>query len=131
MYYTIQPAADGDYILIEVRGVIDRKHATRITLESHALGRELGFRKYLMDLTDAVNQEPANEQYQYANHNLNTIEGLDHYALCAALVDPADHSHDFIETVIRNAGFNFRLFRDHLQAMAFLGCGDAAQKRRG
>ena len=121
MSYTIKAAEDGDYILIEVHGLIDRENGFRMTLESHILGRQLGIDRYLMDLTDAVNQESALHQYNYAYADLRNSEDLNRFAICAGLVRPSDHSHDFIETVVRNAGFNFKLFRDLQQALAYIG----------
>lgn len=40
--------------------------------------------------------------------------------LVALLVDPDDHSHDFIEIVARNSGHDFTLFRDHEQVINHL-----------
>ena len=38
----------------------------------------------------------------------------------AILVDPADNTHDFLETVGRNAGYGFRIFRKDREAIAWL-----------
>ena len=38
----------------------------------------------------------------------------------AILVSPDDRSHDFIETVNRNAGYNVRVFRDADAAISWL-----------
>lgn len=38
----------------------------------------------------------------------------------ALLVSPDDHSHDFIETVARNAGLNVTIFTDLQAAKAYL-----------
>jgi hypothetical protein len=40
--------------------------------------------------------------------------------MVALLVDPEDHSHDFVETVGRNAGLNVTLFRDRDAAKQYL-----------
>jgi len=45
---------------------------------------------------------------------------FDRNAKVAFLIHPDDHSHDFIEVVFRNAGFNARLFREKENALKFL-----------
>jgi hypothetical protein len=83
-----------------------------------------------LDLTHAINQESTTDQYHYAYTDMSSTQGLDRFAICAALIDPADSSHDFIETVLRNAGFNLRLLSNPAQAMAFLGNGGNEKRSR-
>jgi hypothetical protein len=128
MTYSITPADDGDYILVEVHGVITLEIAIKWTLEAHALGIKLGFSKYLVDVTDAVNEDSTLDQYRFANAGLIENETVDRYARIAVLAAPEDHSHDFIETVCRNVGLNFRLFRKREDAMTFLGCAEQSMK---
>jgi hypothetical protein len=40
--------------------------------------------------------------------------------LFAILVEPADRTHDFVETVMQNAGRNVRVFHDKDAAIAWL-----------
>ena len=123
MTYRITAAKDDDYILIEVQGEIDRETGMQWTLEAHVLGKQLGIRNYLVDVTDAVNKDSALEQYRFANTGLTENDLFDRFARIAVLTAPKDHSHDFIETVCRNVGLNMRLFRTRQEAMTFLGCG--------
>ena len=122
MTYTLSSDKEGDFILIEVHGVITRETGTQWTLEAHALGKQLGISNYLVDVTEAINQDSALDQYRFANTGLTEHELFDRYARIAVLADPKDHSHDFIETVCRNVGLNMRLFRTRQEALAFLGC---------
>ena len=48
----------------------------------------------------------------FAYKDMQLAEGIDLNAIVATLVSPDDHSHDFIETVSRNAGLNVTLFTD-------------------
>jgi hypothetical protein len=121
MNYTVSVAETGDYVLIEVHGVINRQVGIQIIQESHARGRGLGIDRFLIDATDAVNEDSTIDQYQFANNDIPLTEGLNRFAKVAVMVDPADNSHDFIETVLRNVGVNIRLFHDREQAMAFFG----------
>jgi len=126
MNYTITPSSDGKFIVVRVRGNITRQIAMQFNVEAHALGRQLGIIRYLVDATGARNTETTIDNYEFAYSDMRNTEGIDHSARVAALVDPNDHSHDFIETVSRNAGQNVRIFRDHDQAMRFL-MGDEGQ----
>jgi hypothetical protein len=120
MEYSITPSEDGSYIVIKVEGNITRKEAMQQNREAHALGKQLGINRYLVDVTEARNVEPPIENYEFAYNDMHRDEKLDITARIAALVDPDDHSHDFVETVSRNAGFDMRLFRDRDEALRYL-----------
>ena len=120
MKYTIKPSKDGKYIILKIVGEINSQSAMKQNLEAHALGRELGIARYLVDVTEARNTDSVVENYDFANTDMWETEGIDIYAKVATLVSPEDHSHDFIETVARNAGLNVRLFNDINQAKKFL-----------
>ena len=90
-------------------------------VEAHRLGREMKTNRFLLDLVDARNIDSTTDQYDFVHTDMAQSPQVDKYARIAALVSPDDHSHDFIETVIRNAGFNLRVFREREAALAFLG----------
>ena len=112
MGYTITLSDDGEYIVLKVTGFISRESAMRQNLEAHALGRRLQIDRYLVDLREARNVESPAEAYDFAYKDMQLAEGIDLNAIVATLVSPDDHSHDFIETVSRNAGLNVTLFTD-------------------
>jgi hypothetical protein len=118
--YTIKPVDSGDYILIEVEGDMTRAVGKEVIDKAHRLARELGIEKFFMDLTKAVNRDTSIEQFQFANSDMRESKEFNRFAKCAGLVAAHDHSHDFVETVIRNIGINFRLFRNRQQAMEFI-----------
>ena len=119
MQYTISVSESGQYIVITVQGRLTIQLATEYTLEAHRRAAELGLTRFLVDARNAVNVESTVTNYEYAYHDL-TKQQLNPNAGVALLVAPADHSHDFIETVSRNAGFNVRLFRDEAQAVRWV-----------
>ncbi len=123
MEYTITPAKDGKYIILKVRGDITRQSAMRMNLEAHSLGKQLGIRRYLVDATEARNVEFNTENYQFAYMDMRTMEGIDKHARVATLVSPDDHSHDFMETVAKNAGLDVSLFTSAEEAIHFLTSG--------
>jgi hypothetical protein len=73
-----------------------------------------------VDATEARNVETAVANYQFAYQDMAQTPGLDPDAIAAFVVSPEDHSHDFIETVLRNSGQSATLFRDRKQAIRFL-----------
>lgn len=90
------------------------------TLEVHALARKRGISRFLLDMTEATNTDSVVDSYEFAYSDLFNAEGIDKKVVVVILVSQDDHSHDFIETVLRNAGFNVRIFRDPDQARVFL-----------
>ena len=119
MTYSIEIIKDERYILITVHGKINREAATAINAEAHALGKSNGINKYLEDLRDARNDDTVSNNYKFAYQDMK-IETFDRFARVAILVDSNDHSHDFIETVSKNAGFFLSLFTDQKEAIKYL-----------
>jgi hypothetical protein len=128
MKYTISPAKDGDHIQIVLHDVMNRQIGIDVVQDAHALGDLLGIDKYLMDLTKAVNDDSTINQYNFAHVDIPTADGLNQFAKIAVLVNPADHSHDFMETVLRNTGVNIRLFHEREEALAFLRVAPKAKR---
>jgi hypothetical protein len=120
MSYTINPSADGKYIILKYWGELSRKLSIERVIEAHALGEKLGINCYLVDLTEARNIDTIPELYEYAYKDTKSASGLNLKARVALLVDPDDQSHDFVETVLRNAGHNVTLFRDRESALSHL-----------
>lgn len=120
MDYTITPSEDGQYIIIKVIADITPTIAMRYTTESHKMGREMGIHKYLVDATEAKNISKAFENYRFAYHSSDDIPDFDPLACVAALISPDDSSHDFIETVTKNAGLDVTFFTDREEAVNHL-----------
>ena len=120
MSYAIRPSEDGKYIISKHWGEINNKLGVERVIEAQALGAKLGISRYLVDVTEAWNADSAPESYKYAYEDAKTAPGIDANVRVAMLVDPEDHSHDFVETVLRNAGHNVTLFRDRDSAISHL-----------
>jgi hypothetical protein len=120
MEYTITPSSDGMLIVLKVKGNITRQTALQMNLEAHALGRQLKIKRYFVDMTEARNTDKPLEDYDFAHSDMRQTEGIDKQAWVAALVSPNDHSHDFIETVLKNAGLHLKLFTDPVEAKRYL-----------
>jgi len=120
MSYSIKPSEDGKYINLKHWGEIDRELTTQRNLEAHALGAELGITRLLVDLTEARHVDTVMNTYGFAYEDMQSLPGINKNARVAVLVSPDDHSHDFVETVTRNAGQNVTLFRDREAAIQHL-----------
>lgn len=111
MSYTISKSENGKYILLKVVGTINRQLALQYYLEAHALGAEQGIKRYLVDFTECRNTDTVLRNFTFANQDMQN-PGIDKTARMALLVNPNDHSFDFIETLLRNAGNDVTLFHD-------------------
>ena len=99
---------------------INRETAMRNNREAHALGQKLGITSYLVDVTEARNTDSVMDSYNFAYSDMPNAEDIDKTARVALLVNPDDTSHDFIETVARNAGLSVTKFTDRELAISFI-----------
>ena len=116
----LEVSPDGTYIVLTIKGDIDRKLAMRYNMEAHALGKQLDIKCYLVDATESRNIETTFDNYSFAYDDMASAPEIDRSARVALLVSPGDHSHDFVETVSRNAGLDVTLFIDRRLAEAHL-----------
>ena len=128
MSYQIDASEDGTFIILKVTGDITRETAMGHNVEAHALGKRLGIRSYLMDLTEATNTESVTDGYEFVHRDMRAAPDIDLRARVAVVVAPGDHSHDFIETVSKNAGLNVTIFRDAQSALSHLGVDPVPSK---
>ena len=119
--YTITPSEDGKYIILKFKGQINRKDAIKPNFEAKALGKTLDIRQFLVDVTEAKNTDSILENYEFAYTDMTEIiKKIEKDERAAILVSPGDHSHDFIETVLMNAGLKVKMFTDPDLAKSFL-----------
>lgn len=120
MSYTIRPAASRSYIVLKIKGDLTSEMALRQDLEAHFLGKKLGISRYLVDATESRNVDSVSNNYDFAFKDIMISPDIDKNARVALLVSPEDNSHDFVETVARNAGLDVTLFRDRDLAIRHL-----------
>ena len=119
MPHNIAVSEDGSHIVVTVTGNVTRESAILFNTDAILACTRAGLNRILVDLIDARNVENPTENYLFANRDVFTLE-IDLTNRVALLVSPGDHSHDFVETVSKNAGLNVTLFRDRVEALAFL-----------
>ena len=98
----------------------DPKVMIQPLVEAYEFAARLEIRNILVDVTEARNALGTFDNYDFVHHTIGQESAIDRRMRIAFLVSPDDHSHDFTETAARNAGFNFRLYRDRSQALASL-----------
>jgi hypothetical protein len=116
MTYSISASADKKYILVRVIGTISRQLAIQYNLEAHALGKELGIDRFLLDFTECKNTDTVLRKYKYVYDDMKN-PGINQTARTAMLVSSNDHSHDFIEALFKDAGADVTLFHDRELAL--------------
>jgi len=119
MPHTIRLSPDGTYVILKVTGEIDTRTAMAQNMEANAFAKKHGVRKYLVDLVECRNVQSDLDNYAFAYEDMMNAP-VDREARIVFLVHPDDHSHDFVETVSRNAGLDVTLFRDRALAEAHL-----------
>jgi hypothetical protein len=120
MSYEITVDENQQYIILTTHGDLTNQKAMEQNLEAHALGKQLGINRFLVDSTDSRYIGTPVSHYQFAYEELKTEPKIDAAARVAAVVSPEDHSHDFFETVARNNGMDFTLFRNRENAIRHL-----------
>ena len=120
MSYEIYLSEDGKYIVAKHWGKLTSELVMERTQEAHELGEKLGITRHLMDVTEAVNVDSVSKTYKFAYIDLRALPGINLNVRVAVLVSPEDRSHDFVETVTRNAGQDVTLFRDRELAIKHL-----------
>lgn len=103
-------SSDGKYIIQKIVGDLKADLALRFNVDAHVLGREMGIKRYLIDLAECKNVASVIDTYDFAYHDMPLDPGIDRFAAVAVLVFPEDHSHDFVEVLARNAGLDVTIF---------------------
>lgn len=116
MKYNISVSDDRKFILLKATGIINRLLVIQYFIEAHTLGKQEGINRYLVDFTECRNTDTVLRNYTLAYQDMKDPR-IDQGARTALLVSFHDHSHDFLETLLRNSGNDVTLFHDHELAL--------------
>lgn len=119
MGFEITISESGKYLVIRVSGEITVELARQFSIEAAVQGDKHHLQRFLFDVREAPNVESMMRNYMYVTEDMEDLN-LSRTVRSAILTSPEDRSHDFIETAIRNAGYNVRLFTDREAAVAWL-----------
>jgi hypothetical protein len=111
MAYSVTVSDDKKYILLKVVGSISRQLSLQYNLEAHQLGRELGIDRFFLDFSECHNTDTVLRNYKYVYDDMKN-PAINQEAHTVMIVGPNDHSHDFIESLFKDAGVDFTLFHE-------------------
>ena len=120
MPYNLSISDDNTMIIIKVDGNVNSNMALEYSMNAYLLAKDKGILCFLIDLTNARNQQTIAENYDFMNLDLDESGFVDRRAKIAMLVSPEDHSHDFVEKIARIMGHNILLCRKMDDAITFL-----------
>jgi hypothetical protein len=120
MDYEAGLSEDGSHIVVRVNKPITRQLAFEFNQAAAKLALEHDLDAYLFDLRGVVNVESPTYNYMIAYEDAPQM-AFSRTARIAVLHDPGDTSHQFVETVALNAGYNMKLFTAEQDALAWLG----------
>ncbi|HPR08727.1 MAG TPA: hypothetical protein PK620_09405 [Denitromonas sp.] len=119
MGFTISLSECGQFVLCRVNDAITLALMQQAAIEASAFGDACHTQRFLFDVRGTRNVESVFRNYQFAHEELRTL-GVNRAASFAVLIDADDRSQDFLETAVRNAGFDIRLFTDADKATHWL-----------
>jgi hypothetical protein len=119
MKYELSLAASGKYVICQVFEPVTTEFALEFGKAAVDASHQHRVYRQLYDVRAVRNVASVHHNYDFAYKDMERLE-LDNTNRAAILVDPTDRSHDFVEIVSRNAGYNVRVFIDMHRAVAWL-----------
>lgn len=119
MRFKISLAESGKFVICQVLEPVTTEFALEFGKATANFSHEHGLRRQLYDCRSERNVDSVYHNYDFAYKDMVNLE-LEHNNRAAILVDFTDRSHDFVEIVSRNAGYNVKVFIDHERAVALL-----------
>lgn len=110
---------ESNYVLMVVTGQALRKHAYLAASQAKDILATTKRNHLLVDLRGCRNEDKPANNFFFAKDDTQKA-GLNSEARIALLVEQEDHSHDFVTTAMRNAGFNVSIFREESTAIGWL-----------
>ena len=119
MNFKITISEDGNYIIGKVSGKLTEETAQQLAKEYVKIVESTGIKRLLNDVRGAPDAMGVFSGYSYAYKVVNTL-GFPRDIRAAIVADAGDDSHDFQETVARNAGYLVKVFHSFDQAVDWL-----------
>jgi hypothetical protein len=119
MRFEVSLAKSGKYVVCKVLEPVTTEFALEFGKATVDFSHEYQLQRQLYDCRSVRNVNSVYHNYEFAYKDMVNLE-LEHDNRAAILVDFADRSHDFVEIVSRNAGYNVKVFVDHDRAVNWL-----------
>ena len=120
MAYSLKIEEDNSFITLTVTGELTNEIVMEQNAALSKLANENGIDKVFVDVTKARFVGSILDQYDYGNNYMTTSNDVSRLFRLVLLVSVDDHSHDFIETISRNNGFDLTIFHDRKKAIEHL-----------
>ncbi|MFV1997635.1 MAG: hypothetical protein ACC641_06445 [Acidiferrobacterales bacterium] len=118
--YEIGSSPDETYVYARAfRHPYTAEIALTLAEELAHLGKKLGVLGCLIDIRGTTSVSSVVDKYKFA-YEKATVADLPHHWRYAFLIDHGDDSPDFIETVMKNAGYILQIFEDESEAIDWL-----------
>ena len=118
MNYQIEAVQNQNYILAKATGTIDAETFNQMILDAASAASEHGYTKYLIDMQEAYFNISTLEIVNFATYLRRTELKLLHKI--ALIYSQDEKDYHFIETVVRNRGYNIRIFDHSHEAISWL-----------
>jgi len=122
MDYKIQTPQKGDYVLVKVYGDVTIGMASEFARNATDEGLKAGINKMLVDVRGYRSATKVLDEYRFAHGKAEKV-GISRAWIICILCDVGDESFTFLETVMRNAGYNYQVVFDERNALDWLNSG--------
>ncbi|PLY03917.1 MAG: hypothetical protein C0624_06490 [Desulfuromonas sp.] len=122
MEYKIQTPQNGDYVLVKVYGDVTIGMASEYAKNATTEGTKAGINKMLVDVRGYRSATKVLDEYTFAHGNAEKVGISRAWKICI-LCDVGDESFEFLEIVMRNAGYNYQVIYDEGKALEWLSSG--------
>jgi hypothetical protein len=119
MQFQLHLPEECSWVEVIVTAPITAEHETGFIKETIEMADATNRADMLVDVSQVPNQATELDKFDMADYAIEQL-GLGRQARIAVLAAPDDPSHDFIEAIMRNAGFKCQLFRDRAEACLWL-----------
>ena len=119
MDYDITIPANKDYVFVKVNRDITKPFAEEYTKAAIEIGKKNGRFKLLVDVRGRSSSSGALGKYQFA-HEGSVKVGLTRAWKIVVLRDKDKIDMQFLETVMQNAGYNYRVLSSEEEAIEWL-----------
>lgn len=119
MDYEVSVSNNHNYVIIDVRIPMTVDLSRRCRIDAHDLARKNNINRFLFDLRGAPNTETVVRNCEFAYGDMQKY-GFSRRFRTASLTDSGDRSHDFMETLLLNAGYPAKLFTNEEAAVDWL-----------
>lgn len=117
--FLISIAESRNYVIIKYLVPMTTELALKSGPELQRIANDNDIKRYLFDMRESLNIQSVTDNYFYANQDIQTFD-FPRDSRSAFLIEPSDHSHDFITTAFKNAGYLVDKFITEDEAVKWL-----------